>query len=144
MITYRYWNYDQKISIDMNKSATFRLVIGALYVWLFFSISHAQGDNNYDPMINLGCLPETTVMGSFPVGVERGILDDIFWNRVIDDNKTISSWPKYGLLNNSTEVCVIKKSPSWVQITEPTVENCGNRVLTSEVLRRVGKKGNAG
>ena len=62
----------------------------------------------------------------------------------MDNNKTDLSWYNYDLLFNSTEDCVINESPSWWQIARSTVTFCKNREFAFKVLRRVGKKGDAG
>jgi len=128
----------------MNRSAAINLVIGAFCVCLFSSICHAQGDNNYDPMVNLGCLAEATVTGSLPDGAVRGIPDDILWNPATNDYKTVSSWHEYGLPYNSTVGGITKENPLWWQVEWPAAKSCGSREFACKVLRRVGKKRNVG
>ena len=107
----------------MKRSATITFVIGALCVCLFFSISHAQGDNTFDPLVNLGCLPEATVTGSVPAGAGRGIPDDILWNPATNDYKTVSSWHEYGLPYQATVGGITPENPLWWQVEWPTAKN---------------------
>ncbi len=97
--------------------------IGVLCVCLFSSIGHTQGDNKYDPLVNLGCLAEATVTGSLPDGVGRGIPDDILWDPSTNDYKTVSTWHEYGLAYGSTAAGVTKENPLWWQVTWPTAKN---------------------
>ena len=119
----------------------FIIGIGVLCVCLFSSIGHTQGDNNYDPLVNLGCLAEATVTGSLPDGVGRGMPDDILWDPATGDYKTPSQWHEYGLAYNDIVGGITKENPLWWQVTWPTAKNCGSRELAYKDLRRAIKKG---
>ena len=106
----------------MNKSAAINLVIGALCVYLFSSICHAQGDNNYNPMVNLGCLAEATVTGSLPDGAGRGIPEDVLWDPATNDWATVSDWHEYGMAFGDA-IAATKENPLYWQIVWPTAKN---------------------
>ena len=96
---------------------------GIVFLCLFSSFAHAQGDNKTNSLVNLACLPEATVTGSLPDGVGRGIPDDILWDPATGDYKTQSQWHEYGLAYKNTVGGITKENPLWWQVTWPTAKN---------------------
>jgi len=107
----------------MKSSITIRSVISFLCVCLFSSMGFTQGDNNPDPMVNLGCLEEAAVTGSVPEGEGRGIPSDILWDPSTGDYKTSSQWHEYGLAYDAAVGGITKENPMWWQVEWPTAKN---------------------
>ncbi|MBD3288883.1 T9SS type A sorting domain-containing protein [candidate division KSB1 bacterium] len=108
----------------MNRRITISFVIGSLCVFLFASLAFTQGDNNPDPMVNLGCLESAVVTGSVPDDSGRGIPTDILYNPATGDYvSNVSGFHEYGINYNETIGGVTKENPFYWQVEWPTAKN---------------------
>jgi hypothetical protein len=110
---------------------TISLVIGVLCVCLFASIGYTQGDNNPDPMVNLGCLESALVTGSVDTSLDGGKKpNDILWNPATNNYKTVSAWHEYGLGYHEIMGGVTPENPVWWMVEWPTAKNINYITVT--------------
>ena len=115
----------------MNKRAKICLVISAFCICIFSSKVYAQGDNNMDAMVNLGCLESAIVTGSVDTSLSGGKHpDDILWDPSTNAYKKESSWHQYGLGYNKIMGDVIPENPLWWMVEWPTAKNINYIIVT--------------
>ena len=99
------------------------LFLGVFIMLMLASQCFAQGDNDPNPNVNLGCLPDAIVTGSIPADSGRGLPTDILWNPETGAFQTESSWHEYGLGWQEVKGGVTKEDPVYWMVEWPTEKN---------------------